>query len=326
MKLPKKVTVGECVVREGAQHEEHYIPAQAKIWLINRMSEAGFKKIEVTNLSDPRYVPQFRDAEEVLKGIERKPDVTYTAVTVTRSAVERVIRAREAGYGPTEIVNMISTSESHCKRNMGKSSAELFEMTAQWVKMAHAAGMKFCGCLGTVFGCPIEGPVPMERAFEFADRLLQMGVDSLMYGDTTGEGTPDRAYEFYCRIVELYPNVIHIAHFHESRGWGLSMCLAALQAGITQFDASMGGIGGQPASTLDRVPIPGTGKLYTPSDITGNVRSEDLIVMLDEMGIETGLDVDQVLEIGRSVEKIFGRRLRSYCVETGRIPKAPTSK
>ena len=326
MNKPSSVTIGECVVREGCQHEEHYIPAQAKIWLINRMNRAGFKRMEVTSLSDPLSVPQFRDAEEVLAGIERKPGVTYTAVAVTGYAVERAVKACEAGYGPTEIVNMISTSESHCKRNMGKSSTELFALTAQWIKMAHSAGMKFCGCIGTVFGCPIEGPVPIGRASEFADRLLQLGADSLMYGDTTGEGTPDRAYDFYCKVVDSYPKVIHIAHFHESRGWGLANCLAALQSGITFFDASMGGIGGQPASMMDRVPIRGTGKLYTPSDITGNVRSEDLIVMLDEMGIATGLEVDQVLEIGRSVEKIFGRRLRSYCVETGRIPKGATGR
>ncbi len=326
MKLPKSVIIGECVVREGCQHEEHYIPAQTKLWLINRLSRAGFKKIEITNLSNPRFVPQFRDADDVLKGIERNPDVIYTAVTVTKYAVERALRACEAGYGPTEIVNMISTSESYCQRNIGKTSDELFELTSQWIKMAHDAGMKFCGCIGTVFGCPIEGPVPIARAFESADRLLQLGVDSLMYGDTTGEGTPDRVYDFYCKIMERYPKVTHIAHFHESRGWGLANCLAALQAGINFFDASIGGIGGQPASMMDRVPIPGIGKLYTPSDITGNVRSEDLIVMLDEMGIETGLDVDKVLEIGRAVEKIFGRRLRSYCVETGRIPKSPTGR
>ncbi|MCF8062644.1 MAG: hydroxymethylglutaryl-CoA lyase [Deltaproteobacteria bacterium] len=326
LKLPESVLIGECVVREGCQHEEHYIPAQAKIWLINQLNKAGFKKIEVTNLSNPKYVPQFRDADEVLQGIKRLPDVTYTAVTVVQSAVERAVDVCEKGYGPTEIVNMVSTSESHCQRNMGKSSDELLKLAGEWVQLAHGAGMKFCGCIGTVFGCPMEGPVPIEKAFEFADRLIEYGVDSVMYGDTTGEGTPSRALEFYSEIVERYPDMIHIAHFHDSRGWGPANCFAALQAGVRHFDSSMGGIGGQPASVLDRVPVPGTGKLYTPSDITGNVRSEDLIVMIDEMGIDTGLDVDRVLEIGRAVEMIFGRRLRSYCVETGRIPKGKTGR
>ncbi|MBI2857917.1 MAG: pyruvate carboxyltransferase [Chloroflexi bacterium] len=324
--LPGLVTVGECVVREGCQHEEHYIPADAKIWLVDILGKAGFKKIEVTNLSDPRFVPQFRDAEDVLRKIKRLPGVTYSAVTVTETAVERAAKICQLGWGPTEIINMISTSESHCKRNMGRTSNELFALAAKGIKIARDSGIKFCGCIGTVFGCPIEGPVPIEKALEFAYRLIELGADSIMYGDTTGEGTPDRVFDFFSAVKDKYPGTKHIAHFHESRGWGLANCLASLQAGIDFFDGSMGGIGGQPASLLDRVPIPGTGKLYTPSDITGNVRTEDLVVMLDEMGVGTGLNVDQVLEIGRSVEKIVGRRLRSYCVETGRIPKTPTGR
>jgi hydroxymethylglutaryl-CoA lyase len=324
LNLPSKVIVGECVVREGAQHEEHFIPTQAKIWLIERLVKAGFKKIEVTNFSSPKYVPQFRDAEDVLKGIRPLiDDVTYTGVTVTQSAVDRSIKACDGGYGPSEIVNMWPTSESYSKRNCGMTHQDLLEVTPAWIKRSHEAGMAFCGCIGTAFGCPIEGPMPMERSIEFAQRLLDIEADSIMFGDTTGEATPDRVYEFYCEVKNRLPEVKIIAHFHESRGWGLSNCLAALQAGIDCFDASMGGIGGQPATILDRVPIPGSGKIYTPSDIVGNVRSEDLIVMLDEMNIELGLDVDMVLDIGRAVEKIFGRRLRSYTVETGRIPKKP---
>lgn len=327
LNLPKKVSVGECVVREGAQHEEHFIPTQAKLWLLERMIKAGFKKLEVTNFSHPKYVPQFRDAEEVLKGLQPlKEGVIYAAVAVNQPAIDRAIKACESGFGPNEIVNLWSTSESHCRRNTGMDHTKLFEVTTGWVKRIHQAGAKMCGCVGTVFGCAIEGPVSIERSFEFADRLLNMGVDSLMFADTTGEATPDRVYEFFCEVKDRYPTVTVNAHFHETRGWGLSNCLAALQAGIDFFDASMGGIGGQPATIVDKVPVPGAGEPYTLSDITGNVRSEDLIVMLDEMGIETGLDVDMVLNIGRAVEKIFGRRLRSYTVETGRIRKAPAIK
>ncbi|MFH1480266.1 MAG: pyruvate carboxyltransferase [Pseudomonadota bacterium] len=324
LNLPKKVTVGECVVREGAQHEEHFIPTKAKLWLLDRLIKAGFKKVEVTNFSSPKYLPQFADAEEVLKGIQPlKQGVTYSTVAVTQSAVDRAVKTCEEGFGPTEITNMWSTSESYSTRNTGMTHTKLFEVTPGWIKKAHEAGMQFCGCVGTVFGCSIEGPVPIERALEFAKRLLDMGADSIMFGDTTGEATPDRVYDFYCEVKDQLPAATVNAHFHESRGWGLSNCLAALQAGADFFDASMGGIGGQPATILDRVPVPGIGKLITPSDITGNVRSEDLIVMLDEMNIELGLDVDMVLDIGRAVEKIFGRRLRSYTVETGRIPKGP---
>ena len=327
MKLPAKVTVGECVVREGAQHEEHFIPTEAKLWLLKSMLKAGFKRLEVTSFSSPKYVPQFIDAEEVLKSLQPLQEgVTYTVVTVVQAAIDRAIKAYELGNRFTEVVNMWSTSESHSKRNTGMDHAKLFETTRKWIKSVHELGLEFCGCVGTVFGCPIEGPVPIERSFEFASRLLDMGADSLMFGDTTGEATPDRVYKFYCELKEKFPKVPIVAHFHESRGWGLSNCLAALQAGIEIYDASMGGIGGQPAAMVDRVPCLGTGKIYTPSDITGNIRSEDFIVMLDEMGISTGLDVDAVLEIGRTVEKIFGRRLRSYTIETGRIPKIHTGR
>jgi hydroxymethylglutaryl-CoA lyase len=167
----------------------------------------------------------------------------------------------------------------------------------------------------------------MKRALEFTHRLLQCGVDNVIYGDTTGEGTPDRAYDLFSAVLRLYPNKdIHIAHFHESRGWGMACSLAALHAGIVRFETSLGGIGGQPAKIIDRVVVPGTGPRYTPSDITGNARSEDFVVMLDEMGIETGVHVDKVLELGRLLEKVLGRRLRSYCTETGRIPKGHTGR
>jgi hydroxymethylglutaryl-CoA lyase len=171
----------------------------------------------------------------------------------------------------------------------------------------------------------------MERSIEFTDRFFQMGAEFVQYGDTTGEGTPDMVYEFFCHIFDKYPpdkypQIIHDVHFHESRGWGLANCLAALLAGVTHFDSSLGGIGGQPAPILDRVPVSGTGDVYTPSDITGNVRSEDLLVMIDEMGIKTDVDVDKVLKIGNLLEEVLERRLRSYCTKTGRIPKGPTGR
>lgn len=323
-KPPKSVQLTETLLRDGLQHEEHFIPTEAKIYLIDAIVEAGYKRIEVTSFSNPLNVPQFRDAEEVLKRIQRKPGVVYVVSTVTRRAVERAIEAAQKGYGPGMIGCMISTSESHNLRNTGQTHAERWAEVKSRLRMAHDAGMKLSCCVGTVFGCPIEGPVPIERAMEFAGRFLDIGADQIMYGDTTGEGTPDRVYDFFCRIFDKYPGAIHVAHFHESRGWGLANCLAALLAGVTYFDCSMGGIGGQPAAIVDRVPVRGTGSRYTPSDITGNVRSEDLIVMFDEMGIETGLDVDKVLDIGRLLERILQRRLKSYCTQTGRIPKGPT--
>ena len=325
LNLPPKVEVCDLTVRDGFQNLEIYIPAEAKLYLIEELSQCGFKNIEVTSFSNPRRLPQFRDTNEVLQGIKRRSDIRYQAVALNEKAILRAIDLREKGFGPDKVVTMISTSQSHNLVNAGEMHEDHFRKLEKWARMVKDAGMIFCGTVGTVFGCPIEGPVPMERAWEFARRQFDLGADELEYGDTTGEGTPDRAYRFYSGLRERFPDVgRHIVHFHESRGWGLANCFAALQAGMVRFEASMGGLGGQPASIIDRVPVQGTGGAYTPSDLTGNVRAEDLVVMLDEMGIETGIDVSRYLRLGGMLEKVVGRRLRSWTVLSGRIPKGPT--
>ncbi|MCR4441002.1 MAG: hydroxymethylglutaryl-CoA lyase [Peptococcaceae bacterium] len=325
IKLPEQIEICDVTIRDGFQNLDIFIPTEAKLYLIEELSLAGFKKIEITSLSNPKRIPQFRDAEEILKQVERRPDVTYQVVTMNEVAVRRAIALKEKGFGPDKVVVMISTSQSHNLVNAGEKHADHWPKIKQWIRMVKESGMIFCGCIGTIFGCPIEGPVPLVRAWEFAERFFEMGVDEIEYGDTTGEGTPDRVFQFYQEIIRRLPDVKrHIAHFHESRGWALANCVAALQAGIARFEASMGGLGGQPASMVDRVPVIGTGESYTPSDLTGNVRAEDLVVLLDEMGIRTGIDIDRYLEIGRLLEKIVGRKLRSWTTSSGRIPKSPT--
>ena len=325
LNIPKKVEICDLTVRDGFQNLDIYIPTEAKLFLIEELTQAGFTKIEVTSFSNPKRFPQFRDAEEVLKGIKRRPHITYQVVTMTELAVQKAIEIKEKGYGPDKVVAMISTSQSHNLVNAGEIHADHWRKLEKWIKLVKDAGIIFCGCVGTVFGCPIEGPIPLERAWDFAKRFFELGADEIEYGDTTGEGTPDRVYLFYQELLQRFPQSSkHIAHFHESRGWALSNCLAAMQAGIYRFEASMGGLGGQPASIVDRVPVQGTGESYTPSDLTGNVRGEDLVVLCDEMGIETGINVDRYLQTGRILEKIVGRRLRSWTVLSGRIPKEPT--
>jgi len=317
--LPKIVIIGESIVREGVQHEEHFIPTEAKIWLINHLAQAGFKRIEVTNFAPSKFVPHFRDAELVLQGIERIEGVDYQALTLSNSAVKRAVECCKNGYGPTTAVAGLATSEAYSKKNFGGDSEKILGRVGEWAKILIDNGMKFCGNISTVFGCALEGRVPLEKGYILADKMAEMGATSIIYGDTHGDGTPDRSYEFFSEIKKRLPEIHHIAHFHDTRGWGIANCFAALEAGIEFFDASMGGIGGQVSTMLDRIPIPGVGKRATPSDIMGNVSTEDLIVLLDEMGIDTGIDIEMALEIGRTVEKIFGRRLNSKCVETGRI-------
>jgi hydroxymethylglutaryl-CoA lyase len=248
-------------------------------------------------------------------------DAELTAVTIREKAVDRAIEMKEKGYGPNRILQMVSTSPSHMVKNSGLNHAEYWAMSEQCVKKAHDAGIKVNGTISTIWGCPIEGAMDMNKAVEFSRRYLEIGADDLEHADHDGSATPDRVYEYFSRLLDAIPQPeLHIAHFHVTRGWGLANVLAALQAGVINFECAMGGLGGQPANFVDGVPVAGTGAYYykDPS-VVGLVSTEDLTVMLDGMGIDCGVDVDRVLELGKMVEKIIGRRLRSESLYSGRI-------
>lgn len=330
MNYPKKVTIGDITVRDGFQHEEKFIPTEAKLWLSEELLLAGFKHIEVTNFGNPKGMPQFQDADELFKKIRSSKrvkhlldEVSLTAITIRERAVERAIKAKHDGYGPDRILFMVSTSESHQKTNSGLSIAEYWKMAEEWVKKARDAGLKVNGTVSTIWGCPIEGPTDMKKAIDFAKRWFDIGATDVEHADHDGSASPDRVYAYYSMLMENFDNPHkHIVHFHTTRGWGLANVLAALQAGMTNFESAMGGLGGQPANFVDGVPVSGTGEYYykDPSDV-GLVQTEDMVVMMDEMGIDTGVDVDKVLEIGQMVERIVGRKLRSESIRNGRIPK-----
>ena len=296
---------------------------------------AGFKRIETTNYGNPKGMPQFRDADELSKRIRQSKkvghllkDVQLTAITIRERAVDRAIALARECLGPDRILFMVSTSESHHRTNSGLSLEEYWKMCEAYIPKAHDAGLKVCGTVSTIWGCPIEGPTELKKAVEFTRRWLDIGADDIEHADHDGSAPPDKVHEYFSMILDALPDPnLHIAHFHMTRGWGLANVLAALQAGITHFESTMGGTGGQPANFVDGVPVAGTGKYYYEDPtITGLVSTEDMVVMMDEMGIDTGLDVDRVLEIGAMVEKIVGRRLRSECVHTGRIPKSLTGR
>jgi hydroxymethylglutaryl-CoA lyase len=179
------------------------------------------------------------------------------------------------------------------------------------------------GTVSTIWGCPIEGPTDPKKAVEFTKRWFDIGANDVEHADHDGSASPDRVYDYFSMLLDSVDNPEkQIAHFHTTRGWGLANVLAALQAGMTNYESTLGGLGGQPANFVDGVPVPGTGEYYykDPSDV-GLVSTEDMVVMMDEMGIDTGLDIDKVLEIGNMVERIVGRRLRSESIKNGRIPK-----
>lgn len=328
--FPSKVNLADVTVRDGFQHEEKFIPTTAKLWCLEELILAGFRRVEVTNLGNPKNMPQFKDGDELFKALynskrvkEILPEVELTAVTIRERAVDRAIELKEKGYGPTRILQMVSTSPSHMYRNSGLTYQEYWKMTEQSIIKAHDAGIKVNGTISTIWGCPIEGSTDMNKAIEFTKHYLELGADDIEHADHDGSATPDRVYRYFSSLLDAIPDPnIHIAHFHVTRGWGLANVLAALQAGIINFECTLGGIGGQPANFVDGSPVAGTGDYYYKDpNYVGLVSTEDLTVMLDEMGIDTGIDVDRVLRIGKMVEKIVGRRLRSETIYNGRITK-----
>jgi hydroxymethylglutaryl-CoA lyase len=335
MNYPKKVIIGDITIRDGFQHEEKFIPTEAKLWLAEQLISAGFKHLEVTNFGNPKGMPQFKDADTLFKQLRTSKKlgplldgVSLTGVTIREKAVERAIRARQEGWGPDRILLMVSTSESHHKTNSGLTLQEYWKMSEEWIKKANDAGIKVNGTVSTIWGCPIEGPTKLNKAIEFTRRWFDIGAYDVEHADHDGSASPDRVYDYFARLLDTVGNPHkQIAHFHTTRGWGLANVLAALQAGMIYFESTMGGLGGQPANFVDGVPVSGTGRYYyKDSSEVGLVSTEDMVVMMDEMGIDTGLDIDRLLEIGDMVERIVGRRLRSESIKNGRIPKVMKSE
>ena len=335
MNYPKKVKIGEITVRDGFQHEEIFIPTEAKLWVLEQSILAGFKHVETTNFGNPRGLPQFQDADLLMQKLYKSKkvkhlldDVTLTAITIRERSIERAIQAKKDGYGPDRILVMVSTSESHQKVNSGLNLADYWKMCEKYIPKCHDAGILVNGTVSTIWGCPIEGPTEMTKAIDFTKRWLDIGADDIEHADHDGSASPDRVYKYFSMLLDAIPKPEkHIAHFHVTRGWGSANVLAALQAGITNYESTFGGIGGQPANFVDRVPVSGTGAYYYKDpNLVGLVSTEDMVVMMDEMGIDTGVDIDKVLEIGNTVEKILGRRLRSEAINNGRIPKELTGR
>ncbi len=338
-RMPKRVSLADITIRDGLQHEEHWIPTEAKIYYLQELAFAGVKRMEVTNLGSPRVMPQFRDAEEVLKGVHdeiflkrlakrnrKREDIEWTAVTIREPAVDRAIELKEKGYGPDRVLMMVSTDEEHHFANSGTSLPAYWKEAEHCIKKCKDAGIKMCGTVSTIWGSPISGPTRLEDAIEFTRRWLSIGADDIEHADHDGSAPPDQVYRYFSMLLDAIPNPeLHVAHFHVSRGWGLANVLAALQAGAEIFEGTLGGIGGQPTNFLDRTPVPGTGAYYYKDpNVVGLVTFEDMCVMLDEMGIEIGgIDIDRILEIGTLMEKTIGRRLRSESILNGRIPKEP---
>lgn len=301
MNLPKQVTVVEVGPRDGFQIETEFIPTEDKIKVIDQISETGFTRIEATSFTHPRAIPQLADAAEVMARIKRKPGIVYEALVPNAKGVERAIEARVEHVGL-----VISASESHNKKNVNMTIAESMQTLTQAIKMALSNGMTVTGGIACVFGCSIEGWVPPQNTDAIVDEFLSLGVHEISLGDTVGMATPVQVSEWVSRYLEKLKGtgVGLRLHFHDTRGAGLANVLAAMQAGATIFDTSICGLGGCP---------------YAPG-ATGNIASSDTVHMLEAMGIETGIDLQKLIECERAVRDLLRRPVHSEVLKAGPIP------
>ena len=297
------VVLCECFARDGLQHEPAFVPTATKRALVERFAALGFPRVEATSYSNPKVVPQFGDASELLKSIQRKANVYYKATCANVKAVERALADLEAGFGANEISLLVSATEAHTQKNLKRTRAEQWQNIAA---MVDAAGGRFrlIGTVSVAFGCPFEGKVDPGSVIADVERFHELGVEHVALGDTTGMATPASVK----RIFEKIEGVTPIAHFHDTRGTGLVNYVAAYDAGVRHFDSSFGGVGGHPA------------KVKYGGGFTGNVCTEDLVNLFESMGIETGIDVGALLETAEFCEQALGRELHGRVTRSGLHP------
>ncbi|HJT62904.1 MAG TPA: hydroxymethylglutaryl-CoA lyase [Burkholderiales bacterium] len=298
------VVLCECFARDGLQHEPAFVPTATKRALIERFAALGFPRVEATSYSNPKVVPQFADASEVLKSIERKPDVYYKATCANVKAVERALADLDAGHGANEISLLVSATESHTQKNLNRSRAEQWQNIAAMVEAAKGR-FRLVGTVSVAFGCPFEGRVDMGSVIADVEKFAELGVTHVALGDTTGMATPRSVAGIFQKIPKP---VVPIAHFHDTRGTGLVNYVAAYEAGVRHFDSSFGGVGGHPA------------KVKYGGGFTGNVCTEDLVNLFESMGIDTGIDVGGLLGAAEFCEQALGRELHGRVTRSGLSP------
>src|SRR3954451_1442963 len=293
--LPTSVSLREVGPRDGLQNEEP-VPTDAKVELIDALSQTGVRRIEAVSFVHPRAIPQMADADEVWKRIRRDDTVRYSALVPNLRGAQRAL---DAGFDEIEVV--VSASDTHNKKNVNRSTEEALDDIAQLIDAAHAAGSTVQVIVSTAWGCPYEGDVPVERVTAVAGRAVRDGADGVSFGDTTGMATPARVQRLVGEFRQQHPQVPLNLHFHNTRGTGLANVLTALQLGVDDFDASVGGLGGCP---------------YAPG-ATGNVATEELVHMVEDMGVATGVDLEALLDVAATAERIVGRTLPSQVLRAG---------
>lgn len=284
---PKQITIEEQGPRDGFQSEKAVVPTERKLEIIDALADAGLPRIQVCSFVHPKYVPQMADAEAVCAGLRRRPGVVYSGLVLNLKGVERAVAA-----GLDHVAVSISASDTHSRKNTGKSLEEAQTGYAEMVRTAKTAGLTVRGGLQCVFGCRFEGAVDPDAVLDLVKRHLDLEIDELALADSTGMADPASMTDLMGRVLELAGDRPVILHLHDTEGRGLANALAAIQTGVRIFDTAFGGMGGCPF-------IKGA---------TGNIATEDLVAMVERMGMPTGIDVRTVAEISRSLETFFDTR------------------
>jgi hydroxymethylglutaryl-CoA lyase len=304
VELPSQVRIREVGPRDGFQNEPETIDTAEKVRLIDMLSAAGVKRIEVTSFVRPDVIPQLADAAQVLGAVQRRKGVAFSVLIPNLRGLERALEQRDRF---DEISVFLSASETHNRHNVNRSIAESLVGLEATLSLAGEEGLRREGVIATSFGCPYEGRVPPERVFEIAERLAAAGCEEVGFGDTTGMANPRQVHEFFAAARERLSGVELTAHFHNTRGQGLANVLAALEEGVESFESSFGELGGCPV----------------PPGSTGNVGSEDVVSMLHEMGVETGIDLPRLVAASAAAQELLGRPLGAHVLRAGPVDWSP---
>lgn len=303
----RDVVLCECFARDGLQHEPAFMPTETKVALVRRISELGFARVEATSYSNPKVIPQFGDASAMLQALPRREGVFYKATCANVRAVERAIADADAGFGATEISLLVSATDTHSLKNLARTRED------QWANIRDMAALargrfRLIGTVSMAFGCPFEGHVNADSVIADVGRMRDAGVRYVALGDTTGTATPVTTKALFSRMRAEFPDVVPIAHFHDTRGTGLVNYVAALEAGVRHFDCAFGGVGGHPT------------KVKYGGGHTGNVCTEDLVDLFENMGVRTGIDMDGLLATVEACEQALGRELHGRVARSGLNP------
>lgn len=286
--------------RDGFQNEPEVIATPDKVRLIDMLARTGVPRLEVTSFVRPDVIPQLADASEVLQAVDIPDSVSVTVLIPNERGLENALAFRDRF---DEVNLFLSASETHNRKNVNRSIEESLTGLERVIARARAEGLRCEGVISVSFGCPYEGEVPRERVLAIAERLVAAGAEEIGFGDTTGMANPRQVREFFAAAAERLPGVQLTAHFHNTRGQGLANVVAALDAGVRSFESSFGELGGCPV----------------PKGATGNIASEDLVSMLHEMGYETGIDLERLLDAARAAQDVLGRPLTGHVLKAGPV-------